>query len=300
MKQELTAILTLILLPFTASWAGPRDGGGGHVVSCSGKPVVTLDYYNAVIKKKPGSSIINPENEDVLAILVDRLNAASKALGSEYTVNRHSFGDWLERTVNDFGPLAHWPNADLPLIKDHSLIYTLPSNCKLIQAAAQEINGDTIFLYQNKTVTKNLKAGQNKLLEIHEAIYSYVRQELGDNSRPVRSLLERLLLEELSDQNRNQALKDFVSEISLASKKWICQAQSWPSYNRYIDLDRRPSIKTSFGKTAEKAFENLPNSDGFGILCNRVEQLDATYRTPGLGICVEKPTINNCKPNYAP
>lgn len=120
------------------------------------------------------------------------------------------------------GQVEQWQDVDLKLIEDHKLIYHLPKNCKLEQAAAQERNGDEIKMYQNSNAAKKLSLGQKQILRIHEALYILVRESLGDNSQPVRELLSKFLLKEPSEKEQKSALTHFMVIITAIEKKFVC------------------------------------------------------------------------------
>lgn len=148
---------------------GGETGGGGHVVVCSGMSVVTLDYFNALLKAG-SNKLINPETEDVISIISSRLNEG----GGNIVLDNKRLGDWLFDIITSRGSVASWVDADLKMIEDYNLIYNLPTKCKLLQAAAQEQHGQTVEMYQNSKVVNNVSEGQRKILQIHEALYTLV------------------------------------------------------------------------------------------------------------------------------
>mgnify|MGYP000116564801 FL=1 len=173
---------------------GSEGIGGGHIVSCKGRPSVTLDYYNALVKIPNQNLLLDPEKESFESTLEKRLNSFQLASEDLELFENLNIGDWLEKTLHSIGEVSDWMSVNLKIIEDFNLIYRLPPNCKLEQAAAQEKNGNDIALYQNSLITNKLSYGQKKVLRVHEVFYTLVRRNLGINSKPVRTLLEKILL----------------------------------------------------------------------------------------------------------
>jgi hypothetical protein len=293
-------VLILLNFMFLASLAHAQRGsegvGGGHVVACAGKKAVTLDYYNAV-SKSSASNVIDPETEDVQSIVEQRLNQAGSNL--EFFSKEIKLGEWMRQTIKDMGPIQSWSNAKLKIILDHKLIYELPNSCALEQAAAQEDNGNEIKLYQNSKVVQKLSPGQLKVLQIHEALYSLVRGNLGNDSKPVRALLEKMLLKTLPDSERNTAISNFAASLRKTSERFVCRANIYKKSHPASKVFYRSTEQelSFYGKTMNEAFSKMKavEDQGLFVVCNQIGDSGSS----AVATCLEKPVIGlNCQSNY--
>ncbi len=283
--------------------SGGVDAGGGHVVSCQGKKSITLDYYNALVKVVDSNQLLNPDQVDPQQVIVQRLNQFSATREDMELFDGLSLGDWLAKTIQAMGPVNNWADADLKIIQDYNLIYKLPGTCHLEQGAAQEKNGTDIEMYRNSKVIQQLSEGQKKVLQIHEAFYSLVRWQLGTDSRSVRVLLEKLLLKNLPDGDRDKAVKNFIVTTKANAGRYVCQATGYREiYEGSKKFFNKNGVISNnevkelilYGRTAEEAFAKLTNAQattGY-IPCNQIG-----YGGNSLyGICVVPPTLGeNCK-----
>lgn len=286
--------LTLQLSTFStaveAKAKGGADGGGGHSVTCKNKKSVTLDFYNAAIKAEGAAHLLDPDKDDLEMIIEQRLNNSS--FDESFTDNI-KFGSWLEKKITALGPIEGWADGDLKIIQDHNLIYMLPSGCVLEQAAAQEDNGDELEMYQNSRVTNKLSLGQKKILQIHEALYSLIRSNLGTDSRAVRALLEKILLKDLPDDVRDVAIKNFIASINKNANRFVCQARGYTALGVNTFLKRSVQDLSFYGKTMQEAFSKLNDMRKDGIIpCNGF----ADVWSSSTATCEQVPTIgSNCQ-----
>jgi hypothetical protein len=286
--------------------SGGVDAGGGHVVSCQGEESVTLDYYNALVKAVNPNKLLNPDQVDLQQVIAKRLNQFAATQEDRELFDGLPLGDWLTKTIHVMGPVNNWANADLKLIQDYNLIYKLPGTCRLEQGAAQEKMGADIEMYRNEKVIQQLSEGQRKILQIHEAFYSLVRWQLGTDSRPVRALLEKLLLKNLSDTDRDKAIKNFVITTKANASQYVCEATGYLQifegshkfFNKNISNNEVKEL-IFFGRTAEEAFTKLVNAQATTnyIPCNQIgDGGNSLY-----SICVVSPTLGeNCQKNSQP
>jgi hypothetical protein len=294
-RQVKDAISTTTSKQNSSSSKGGVDTGGGHTVSCQNKPTVTLDFYNAAMKAGDSNQLLDVEGADFENILVERLNAYEQSQDDRELFSNKRIGDWLKETIQNMGSISEWTAADLKMIDDHKLIYNLPAGCKLEQGAAQERNGNDIEMYQNPVVTKKLSEGQKKVLQVHEALYSLVRWQLGTDSKSVRAVLEKILLKDLSDSTRDRAIANFIAVINSKARQHVCQATGYrPLFDGYSKFYKKDSrLMMFYGRTVEEAFQKMQNSQsttGY-IPCNEV----GDGGNVATGVCAKALTLEDCK-----
>ncbi|MCK6599777.1 MAG: hypothetical protein L6Q37_15530 [Bdellovibrionaceae bacterium] len=151
-------------------------------------------------------------------------------------------------------------------------------------------------MYQNLSNTNKLSSGQKKILRVHEAFYTLVRRQLGVNSKPVRKFLEKILLKKISNDERDRAIKNFIAEIKLSARKYICQATAYtPLFKGSSKFYKKDTQQLIFyGQTIQEAFHKLLDAQittGF-IPCNAVGDSGNAIT----GICLKPLTLGeNCK-----
>jgi len=175
-------VLTLFvsLLPIN-SFGSFTKGNGGNILVCSDNSSIVLDYYE--MKELHGFTI----NKN-LEISRDFFLGIAKNIKSYDVELAQSF---IEEYNRISGAKIFLDTDSLGTIDDVFDIF-IPSNCDLAQTIIQR-NGKLLI---HKSLFEGLSPLQQKILILHEAIYSMLlsKRKLND-SRPVRSLVALLISE---------------------------------------------------------------------------------------------------------
>ncbi len=209
MKSRIVQSISIFgLLAFASQAQAGNEGHGGHGVQCLGKPTVTLDYYHASLPniegKQPHIYDPNLKPDDVFSFISNRLKLGSLD-------SRFRFA-W-----NEVGDIKTWKAASLKMINDHKILYTLPPDCKLLQAAVREDD----VQYGVRATINLLTTGQQELLRAHEALYLLYQKAGGNTSLPVRNLLNVILNLDATDGEIKDATYKFFDLIIV---KFACKA----------------------------------------------------------------------------
>lgn len=209
-----TAILVLGLIFSLSAYAGV-GAHGGNIVSCTGQPLVTLDYYNALLPTMKGKADlieINGMSEDQVMQLI-----RSRFDGSP-------FQEIFDQHTQLLGPMDTWIAADLKSIDDSNEPYALPSYCQRKTAAARQGSA----MYADPSLIPLLSSEQLGLLHAHEVLYEISG---NDSSAPVRDLFRILLAKKLDWPLFLRTMKPigkFAVWDYLNFKFWQLEASSSP------------------------------------------------------------------------
>lgn len=246
--------LASVILVSSNSFAkaqGGRDGGGGNVVVCEGKPALVLDYYNAILPTGSGKipNLVNIDGlteEQTVAFFLDQLGPY---LGARNT---------LEDTLKLIGPIDTWTAAKLKDFDDAQEPYDLPEGCVRKTGAFRQNPADFASppeMFVDPRILPLLSPSQRGVLRMHEALYYSVALDLsrysdGDPSTAT-PIGARRLIRELLMQDR-----DFDKISKLANEVGIDWENS-PTFS--WGVSKRFSGEYSVFKDFENAGNN-PNS----------------------------------------
>jgi len=175
------SFLILTLVPGTSN-AGGEVSHGGLVVSCEGKPAVTLDYYNADLPSIGGGASL----VDLSRLTEDQVVQWVRERLIHSTLGPLSVTQFDE-ALAAIGPTNSWIAADLKSIDDAKEPYLLPTGCVKMTGAIRQDS----TVYGDPVTLALLDPTQKGLLRAHEALYYASNQ---DNSLSVREFFRVALM----------------------------------------------------------------------------------------------------------
>jgi hypothetical protein len=230
MKTSLFYALTVLTsLSFNSIAYAESGAHGGNVVSCTGQPLVVLDYYHAKLPTIGKASKL----VDIEKMSTDEVINYFRTKFSNTAVKREF--DLALRAIGNIDSWISTGGSTLRDVGDSNEAYFLPSSCKKLQAAARQ--GDTI--YADSQIIAQLSEAQKGILVVHEALY-YISEKLiqATTSEHVRTVIRSVLEEDSTSESIQKALLKIGATPYnfLVGKKFQTSRQEYCEY-KFVSYD---------------------------------------------------------------
>ena len=255
---------------------GPKDvilpsnysmgvGQGGHIVQCEGQEAMVLDYHQSnlpTMAKEAQLIQLGQSVDDVVNAFKVRLKGSL-------------FEEPFESAIVALGKPDTWKMSTLTLVQDYKLAYSLPSNCKLSQAAIRQ--NSTVFL--DREAAKLMSPIQLGILYVHEAFY-YIAKNSSYSSESVRNSISALLQKDSKPSRIARTLLDmgfnFLLFQELTGRSFYFRSETkYDKVHRVVfsagdpaTLEIEANLQDSDWKRINfPTFKLICDQDDFGRLC---------------------------------
>ncbi len=235
----------IILFLISINLYAHEKGNGGNTVLCEGSEMVVLDYFHAKLPSGNDSErkLLDIEVNNVISEFL----VQSLAFVPNENVDSISLFKQFKKSLKLIPLVEKWINTPLNFLNDHGLVYPLPKNCKLLQAAIRKGSSQ----YGDFSIINQLSKGQKQLLRLHEVLYEMLRQSgyTATDSSPIRELIRVLLKANKTQDEMFTAFENFKSILD--SNSWTCSLDLYlieDETNYIIENNNKIKLKTFMNK----------------------------------------------------
>jgi hypothetical protein len=229
MKLHLKFILLITALFFSAHAYAQSEGGhtgnGGGVIFCAGKKPLVLDYYEIPSPREDVIDLENISRDAFIQLIEARIRSASDPMAylqNQWWIDRTKPVPVLDKAISLFlhreGSVDQWKTTQAWPVRDEAIVDSLPSECEFIQGAISRDHTP----YQISAVTKTLSEGQKRVLELHEALFTYADYYstfiYNGTSASVRKLVRVFIRKNPTVAELKAALDEFAQVEKKATK----------------------------------------------------------------------------------